>query len=327
MARAFILAVTFATLAMAQGQTTFKSAISLVEIDASVFDAGGIIEGLKQEDFVVKDERQPVVLRYCVQEDSPLDLILLFELTKMMAANRTMLRGAAEVAMAATREGDRLGVMAFSDGARLELPLSSDLKEVKRRVRSGLAYATFEGKPLVLSAVSDAAKYEAGQAKPHGRRAILMLGANAGFGLGNSHAGVTSALWDADTILGGVVIPTSWTRLIYDENPYHIWGMMNNPATFPRFDYIDDVAAQTGGEMIYTEDAGPMKQTREPYVSLRLAIEHMHRRYRLYYDLPDAKPGQRRRVQIELSPAARRLHPDARIIARKGYAVSKPGSM
>lgn len=327
MVRALILAVTLAKLLMAQYPSTFKSGISLVELDASVFDAGGIIEGLKPEDFAVKDERQPVVLRYSVQEDSPLDLVLLFELTKMMAANWTSLRGAAEVAVAATHEGDRLGVMAFSDGARLELPLSSDLKEVKQRVRSGLAYATFEGKPFVLSAVSNAAKYEGGQGKPHGRRAILMFGANAGFGPASSHARVTSELWDADTILSGVVIPTSWTRLIYDQNPYHIWGMMSNPARFPRFDYIDDVAAQTGGEMIYIEDAGPIKQTRQPYVSLRLAIEHMRRRYRLYYDLPDAKPGQRRRVQIELSPAARRLYPEATIVGRRGYAVPKTGGM
>ena len=222
MGRALLLAVTLAKLLMAQDPTTFKSGISLVQLDASVFEEGGIVEGLKQEDFVVKDERQPVSLRYCVQEDSPLDLVLLFELTKMMAANRTTLRGATEVAMAGTREGDRSGVMAFSDGARLELSLSTDLKEVKRRVRSGLAYATFEGKPFVLSAVAEAAKYQAGQAKPHGRRAILMFGANAGFGPAISHAGVISDLWDADTILSGVVIPTSWTRLIYDENPYHI---------------------------------------------------------------------------------------------------------
>jgi hypothetical protein len=319
--------MTLAKLLFAQAPTTFKSGISLVELDASVFDEGGIIEGLKQQDFVVKDERQPVSLRYCVQEDSPLDLVLLFELSKMMAANRLALRGVTEVAMAAAREGDRLGAITFNDGARLELPLSSDLKEVKPRIRSGLAYAAFEGKPFVLSAVAEAAKYHAVQAKPHGRRAILMFGANTGFGPANSRAGVTSDLWDADTILSGVVIPTSWTRLIYDENPYHIFGMMNNPALFPRFDYVDDVAAQTGGEMIYTEDAGPMKQTREPYRSLRLAIDHMRRRYKLYYGLPEAKPGQHRRVPIDLSPAARRLHPEARIIAQRGYAFPKMGGM
>jgi hypothetical protein len=318
-----VLALTFATALFAQEPTTFKSGVSLVELDASVFDDRGIIEGLKKEDFLVRDEHQPVTLRYCAQEGSPLDLVFLFELSKMMAANQVPLRAATEVALAAAREGDRLGVVAFNDGARLEIPISNDLKEVKRRVRSGLAYATFEGKPFVLSAGTEAAKYQASQAKPHRRRAILMFGANAGFGPAGSHTKAAAELWDADTILGGVVIPTSWTRLIYDQNPYHIWGMMNNPAKFPRYDYIDDVVAQTGGEMIYTEDAGPMKQASKPYAALRQAIEHMRHRYRLYYDMPESKPGHRRRVEIELRPAARRLHPDARIIAQKGYDIPR----
>jgi len=93
----------------------------------------------------------------------------------------------------------------------------------------------------------------------------------------------------------------------------------------PRYDFIDDVAAQTGGEMIYTKSVGLVKQTPEPYVSLQHALDHMRRRYRLYYDVPQARPGQRRRVQIELSPAARRLHPAAQVIAQKGYAVPKTG--
>jgi hypothetical protein len=55
MGRAFLLAITLAKLLMAQGPTSFKTGISLVELDASVFEEGGIVEGLKQEDFMVKD--------------------------------------------------------------------------------------------------------------------------------------------------------------------------------------------------------------------------------------------------------------------------------
>ena len=62
----------------------------------------------------------------------------------------------------------------------------------------------------------------------------------------DGHAEPIADLWDADTILSGVVIPTSWTRLIYDDNPYHILGMMNYPAIFRRFDYVDDVAVRPG---------------------------------------------------------------------------------
>ncbi len=326
MGRALALVLIGTWCLLAQEPTTFKSEISLVELDASVFDGRGIIEGLQPQDFLVKDEGRPAALRYCVLEDVPLDLVLLIESSKMMAVKRVALRGAAEVAMAAARDGDRLGVMAFNDGARLNVPLSSDLKEVKRLVRLGLVYAAFQDKPYILTAVAEAAKYQAAEAKPHRRRAILMLGANAGFGTGGSHARLAADLWGGDTILAGVVIPTSWTRLINDQNPYHLWGMISNPVTFPREDYIDDVAALTGGEMIYAEAAGGIKQTDSPFVTLRDSIQRMRRRYRLYYDRPQGKPGQRRRVQVELSAETRGAHPEARIVAQKGYAIPKTDS-
>src|SRR5215469_5645571 len=218
MGRSLILALALASSVAAQ----FKTGISIVEIDAQVFDKSGIIDGLKQDDFVVTDDRQRVSLRYCVQEETPLDLVFLFELSRMMAPNRMKLRGAAEAAIAAMREGDRAGVLSFNQGLQIELPLTRDLKEAKRRVRTGLAYAAFAGKPFVLSAVADAAKYMAAENEPHGRRAVLMFGANAGQDLlEQSHMGVAQTLWNADAILSGVVIPTSWTRFLNDDNPYH----------------------------------------------------------------------------------------------------------
>jgi hypothetical protein len=227
------------------------------------------------------------------------------------------------VAIAALRDGDRAGVVSFNEGIQIELALTNDLKETKRRVRAGLAYAAFAGKPFVLPAVAGAAKYLAAGPETHRRRAILMLGANAGFGLSHqNHIGVAKDLWNAETILSAVVIPTSWTRFLNDDNPYHIYGMMSL-ASLNRFDYVDDVAEQTGGEMIYVENAGPIRADPNPYVTLQQAVQRMRRRYRLYYDMPEAKAGQRRRVEIELSAAAQRLHPEARILGRKGYLVPK----
>lgn len=319
MGRSLILALALASGVAAQ----FKTGVSIVEVDAQVFDKSGITDGLKRDDFIVKDDRQPVSLRYCVQEETPLDLVFLFELSRMMAPNHVKLRGAAEAAMAAMRAGDRAGVLSFNQGLRIELPLTADLKEVKRRVRTGLAYAAFTGKPFVLSAVAGAAKYIAVENEAHGRRAVLMFGADAGQDLfDQSHMSVAQALWNADAILSAVVIPTSWTRFLNDDNPYHIFGMMALPK-INRFDHVDDVAEQTGGEIVYVEDAGPMRGAPYPHVEIQNLIQRMRRRYRLYYDMPEAKPGQRRRVEIELSPAAQRIHPDARIVGRKGYVVPK----
>jgi hypothetical protein len=50
---------------------------------------------------------------------------------------------------------------------------------------------------------------------------------------------------------------------------------------------------------------------------------HMRKRYSLYYPMPVGKPGQVRRVTVELSPAAKMRHPDASVLARKGYVMAK----
>jgi hypothetical protein len=143
----FVLALALAASLSAQ-DPTFRTGISIVEIDAQVFDESGIVNGLNRGDFLVEDNGQPVALRYCVQEERPLDPILLFEVSKMMAPNVMNLRGAVETAISAMRPGDRVGAFSFNEFVRMELPLTADLAAAKQRIRFGLAYAVFAGSPL-----------------------------------------------------------------------------------------------------------------------------------------------------------------------------------
>src|SRR5271154_5197825 len=94
-------------------QPRFKAGVSIVEVDAQVIGAGGVIEGLRIGDFVVKENRQPVRLRECVREETALDMVLLFDLSKIMESKRDDMILAAELALTQIREGDRLAVMSF----------------------------------------------------------------------------------------------------------------------------------------------------------------------------------------------------------------------
>ncbi len=53
--------------------------VSLVEVDAQVIGKTGAIDGLQARDFIVRDNRRPMPIRYCFQEETPLDIFLLFE--------------------------------------------------------------------------------------------------------------------------------------------------------------------------------------------------------------------------------------------------------
>ncbi len=62
----------------------FRTAISLVKVDAEVAGKSGVIDGLQKEDFVILDNGQPQTLRYFSQEEEPLDIILLFDISASM---------------------------------------------------------------------------------------------------------------------------------------------------------------------------------------------------------------------------------------------------
>jgi hypothetical protein len=86
-------------------------------------------------------------------------------------------------------------------------------------------------------------------------------------------------------------------------------GVYTNPDFTPPD--VFSIAGQTGGEAIKAERAD---------ISFRQLVENIRARYGMSYRAPDsADPGQFRRIRVELSAEARRLHPHARVLARDGY--------
>jgi hypothetical protein len=106
-----------------------------------------------------------------------------------------------------------------------------------------------------------------------------------------------------------MVIPTAVTRLIRNADPYSFFALFQMGFNF--WDTVDDVAEQSGGEVVTSAD------------DLRPAIQRMRKRYKRCFEKPPGKPGRRHRLDIELSPAARALHPEARILGRNGYVIPK----
>jgi VWFA-related protein len=315
--RATALWILVAVCATAE-QPSFKAGISMVEVDTQVIGPGGVIEGLTLADFVVKENRQPMAIRECVQEETPLDVVMLFDLSKIMESKRSEMILAAELAMTQLRAGDRVAVMSFNQRATVEQALTGDLSEMKRRLRLGLDQAVFSGKPFVLPAAEQSADYLAGLPEPHQRRVVLMFTGDAGWGLEQNHSAAAGHFWQAEAVLSAVVIPNPLTRFTHVDNPDQMWWLMQH---FNLFDMVDDVAERSGGEVIYLGNAGPIVRNATPVAALRQMIENLRKRYKLYYDRPPGKAGQRRQIEIELSDSARLGHPDARIIGRKGYIM------
>ena len=319
------LPLLFAACALAQ-QPNFTTRVSVVEVDAQVVGEHGPIEKLQLGDFAVKDNRLPVTLRYCSQEETSLDVILVFELSRFMAPQLTQIRTAAEIAMGELREGDRVAVMSFNKASRIELPLTADLSAAKPQIRSGLLNAIFEKDPAILAAADASAKYLSTQPQ-RGHRLVLMFTGDVGLHpLDVDSMTVTHDLWDANAVLSAMVIPNAAARFLRFDS----LDIVNLKRFLPKIgfdfsldDFVEDVAAKTGGEVVFSGNMPRIPATPNPNAELRNTIREMRRQYRLYYDRPAGKPGQHHRIDIELSPAAQSAHPDARTIARKGYVMPK----
>jgi hypothetical protein len=80
MRRGLVLSVVMLACACACAQEpAFQADVSLVEGDAQVIGKTGVIDGLQARDFIVRENRRPMPIRYCFQEETPLDIFLLFE--------------------------------------------------------------------------------------------------------------------------------------------------------------------------------------------------------------------------------------------------------
>ena len=92
---------------------------------------------------------------------------------------------------------------------------------------------------------------------------VLIFKGDAGSGLKDqNHIGVAQDLWEADASLSAMVIPNVLTRITHDNNPAHFaaLGGLGYSFGFNMFDFIDDVVEQTGGEVVYSDNAGAARK-------------------------------------------------------------------
>jgi VWFA-related protein len=300
MFRACTLLVLLAAPAVRSQDPVFRTEIALVKVDAEVAGKSGVIEGLHREDFVILDNGQPQSLRYFSQEEEPLDIVLLFDISESMGPSIQKVASSARLAMSELHPGDRVAVMSFNTGVWMEAPFSADLDSLAARLVQRIRGTRFAGGTYILSAVDQAAKYLRAQPAAHRRRAVLIFTDDQGYG-STSPKTPTRDLWDADAVLCGLII-----------DPDH--GMKSFALSVSGDDYVEKVAEQTGGDVVRADPPGP---------AFRDMLMRMRKRYTLYYPMPSGKAGQTRRVTVELSPAARQRYPDATVLARKGYVMGK----
>ncbi|HTS48331.1 MAG TPA: VWA domain-containing protein [Bryobacteraceae bacterium] len=296
----------------AQVVPTFRSDIALVHVDLEVTDGDRLLTGFQQQDFIALDNGRPQNILYFSQDEEPLDVILLFDISGSMRSSVARVAASAQAAFSELRPGDRVAVMTFHSRSRVVAPFSEDLASVQRAIQEEVVGGRFRGGTRLLAGVDDAAQYFLDQPKTHRRRAILILTDNFGQRSRRSST-VVHRLWEADASLSGLIIRGSLDTALNTAST-----VMNPAVGLLLREGMESVAEKTGGDTIKTDAPG---KADDPGQAFHEMMHRIRLRYSLYYAIPAAKPGEERQVKIELTPDALQRFPKARVRARKGYQV------
>jgi hypothetical protein len=288
---------------LAQEQPIFRSKVTLIHVDVEVSDAKGLIANLTSGDFRVTDNGKPQPILLFAGEDEALDATLLFDTRGEMRRAVERVAEMARIALRELRPGDRVAVLAFGASNRclpdLLAPFSSDLDVVERSIAIKVLSRDFSsgGGCSVLRAIDGAAQQFLQEPAGKRRRAIIAITDDKFTGVAPDLVHKTvHDLWGVDAVVLGVVVHTG---------AVDVWiGPPNRGAGY--------VAGQTGGDIVNSADAPE---------GLRESIHRLRSRYSIYYALPTAKPGEERKIRLQLTGEAAKRYPRATIRARTGYVV------
>ena len=303
----FLRIAVLAGLAVAQDHGVFKSDVSLVHVDAEVTDGMRLLTGFHKEDFRVLDNGAPQTILFLSQEETPLDLILLFDISGSMNPKLEKLAASAHAALAQLSQEDRVAVMVFSGKSTLIEPFTGHMQAVEQTINEQVL-GKAEGGTHILGAVRDAAAYFMKEPRTERRRAVLIMTDNHGQPSGHRNT-VVRDLWEADALLCGLEL-----RAAGESAMLGVRSVISPTAAFMNMENMTSVVEETGGDLIKGRDPGP---------DFEEMIRRLRLRYMIVYALPKGKPGALRKIKIELSPDARKQNPKARVKARDGYYLPK----
>ena len=287
-------------LALLQAPATFRSDVALVRVDAEVSQRDARpFDDLKKEDFLITDsgKRQPIV--YFGHQEAPLDVILLFDTSASMRHVVERVAEAAHTALSELHEGDRVAVMAFDAATDLVADFTSDFASAEESISKQVLARRFRCCSPIQGALETAARVFLKQPRSTRRRAIIVITDDEGT---SRDPGAIRQLWEADAVVLGVIVRSPGFTIQISPSTFHDQGMRA-------------LATETGGDTLKTANAAD---------GLHEMLHRLRLRYSLYYALPKGKPGEERKIKVQLSPEAARQHPGAVIRSRSGYIQPVP---
>ncbi len=319
-----------------ESQIVFRSDVSLARVDAQVVDRNNrAITGLRAEDFILRDEGRQREIRNFANEDMPVDVLLLLDVSGSMRSHVERIASAAHEALHVLGPDDRVAIMVFDRATRVRMPFRNSRAGADREFESLLNEERFNGGTDITRALIDAARYIGREGRREARRAIVIM-TDDQTERDRDEGAVSRALASADAVLSALIAPDAMRRRgSYGGGwpgggggwPGAGWpnggplggvilgrrGPGRGPGTVMTRTHsagTEEIARRSGGDSMPVERASALEET----------LARLRQRYALHFYLgEDARPGQERNIEVQLASDARRRYPDADVHYRRVY--------
>ena len=190
--------------------TVFRSDVALVRVDVQALDRDNkTITGLQAADFVLTESGKVREIRNFQSEKMPLDVLLLFDVSRSMRPHVQRIVSAAHEALRVFGKDDRIAIMVFDRSSRIRLPFRFSLVDVEKELDQTVHKEKFDGGTDITRALFDGAAYVGREARPTARRAIVILTDDqTERALERNDEGVGRALTKADAVLSLLLAPS-----------------------------------------------------------------------------------------------------------------------
>src|SRR4051794_34197493 len=220
----------------------FRAGVTLIRVDIEAAGRDGKSVGdLTQNDVVIFDENQPQPITHFERESTPLDLLLLLDISGSMRRSLQDVAAATRAALGRLHSGDRVALMLFSRRAEVRQPFTEDFRDTQNKILDSIYKQNLGNGTLINESLIAAADYMK-QQPVRGRRAMLIVTDNEGLNYKSPDAAVVRAMSDADTVLNAIVVRQGPKVPAVRPSGY------TNPDFAPPDVY--KIAARTGGEAV-----------------------------------------------------------------------------
>jgi len=276
-----------------------RKQVELVLVEATVRDRGGkAMKVLNKDDFLLYDNGQPQEVAHFSQDQLPLAVAMVVDLSGSIQPFLYPLRYACVSALKALKVEDEVALFTFSTNVDHRVELTRDKLEVSTQLEDVAA----GGGTNINDAVYQAARYLREKA-PAARRVIVLVSDNVPtVARLTSASEVTQAALEADAAVYGLQVP--------GRNPVASRVIKVGQ----KFVNVKNLTADTGGEIFDVEQEGSL------FLAFKALIERLKTRYTLGFYPPKGSDGRAfHTLEVKLHPSFGMKGRDYTVVSKKGY--------